>query len=219
MLNMEQQLEALSTHQHTSPPPVEDTVAQSVEPTEPVIIEEVVSDNQQPPTEETQSTQQTQPQVDNYFNSPMYAQAPDPYEDFRRMRQRMDKAFNNRPNRMHRRVDRANKRPDYEYHFSQRVSSPKINIDEDANQYIVSVNIPGTDEDSISVNLQRQRLTIKAKQGYEKKESDPSGRFEFRQRQSGRYQRSIRLREPVDPNGMRTHVDKGVLTVTIPKVK
>jgi HSP20 family molecular chaperone IbpA len=229
MLSMEQQLETFKTQQHAPQTPIEDTTAQAIEtiePVEPVTIEDVAPKNQQPPIEDDQPEAQLQEEKDVFSNSPIYAQALDPYEDFRIMQQRMDKRFNeiynrmyNRRGHMNRMPDRMSKRPDYEYHFSQRVSSPKIDIREDGNKYMVSVTIPGIDNDDISVNLEGRRLTIKAKQGYEKKVSDPSGNVAIRSRQSGRYQRSITLREPVDQDGMRTRINKGVLEIMIPKIK
>ena len=83
---------------------------------------------------------------------------------------------------------------------------------------MIAVNIPGTEKDSISVNLEGQRLSISAKQGYEKQHNDPSGNFTFKERSMGRFQRSLTLTEPVEADAMKTRVDNDVLKIIIPKL-
>jgi HSP20 family protein len=94
-----------------------------------------------------------------------------------------------------------------------------MDVREDNTQYTVLVNIPGADAKSLSVDLDGQRLTVRGKQEYEKQDRDASGRIIFSERRSGRFQRSITLREPVEQRGMQTKIDNGVLTIRIPKMK
>lgn len=206
MVRMENQLEVIIQSSSTQLP-IEDSTA-TAEAAE-TTTTEVITNNQSSSPPDDQTTEQP-PLNDDFLNSPYYAQSRDPYEDIRRMQQHMDRAFNDRYNRV-------NKNPDYQYHYRRHISTPKINVRETNNQYTVFVNIPGTDADNISVNLEGQRLTVKARQGYQKENRDETGRFVFRERQSGSFQRSIMLPEPVDPTGMRSRVDNGVLTIIIPK--
>lgn len=149
---------------------------------------------------------------DETFNIPFKTQARNPYDEIQRRQHEMDRRFNQRFNRF------TNK-PDFQYHFSQSLSTPKIDVRENANQYTVIMNLPDADESDISVNLDGQRLTIKGKQEYKKQNRDATGNMIFRARQSARFQRSITLANPVIQNKMKQRLDNGVLVIIIPKVK
>ena len=146
---------------------------------------------------------------------PYHAQRWDPYREIERMQREME-----------REMERAfghpygpYNRPDFRRHFSADTSEPKMDMREDDKQYTVLVNIPGADANSLSVDLDGQRLTVRGKQEYEKRNRDASGQIIFSQRRSGRFQRSITLREPVEQRGMQTKIDNGVLMIIIPKMK
>ena len=85
-------------------------------------------------------------------------------------------------------------------------------------KYMVMVNLPGADENDISVTLDGQRLTIKGKRYYEKRDRNPSGNIVFQERQSGKFKRSLTLAHPVHQNKMKTRLDNGILKILIPKV-
>jgi len=154
-------------------------------------------------------------------------QAWNPYGENELMRRDMDRMFERRPDRFTNhpglRHPERNK-PDlnnrgFQYNFSQNLSTPEINVRENADHYIVYVNLPGTDKNDISVTLDGQRLSIKGKQDLNKQNRDAMGNVIFQVRQSGRFQRSITLSKPVDQSKMKTHLDNGVLKILIPKVK
>ncbi len=142
---------------------------------------------------------------------PYYAQRWDPYQEIERMQREMERAFGHPYGPYN--------RPDFRRHFRADISEPKMDVREDNNQYTVLVNIPGADAKSLSVDLDGQRLTVRGKQEYEKQDRDASGQIIFSERRSGRFQRSITLREPVEQKGMQTKIDNGVLTIIIPKMK
>jgi HSP20 family protein len=154
-------------------------------------------------------------------------QAWNPYREIERMQDDMDRTFNRRFNRFNNRPgfnepgfnNPSANRPDFEYHFSQNISTPEIDIKENANQYTVLVNLPGADKKDISVTLHGQRLNIKGKQDYKKQNRDAMGNIIFQARQSGRFQRGITLSKPVDQNKMKTRLENGVLIIIIPKVQ
>ena len=154
-------------------------------------------------------------------------QAWNPYGENERMRRDMDRMFERRLNRFTNhpglRHPEMNK-PDlnnrgFQYNFSQNLSTPEVDVRENADHYIVYVNLPGTDKNDISVTLDGQRLSIKGKQDLKKQNRDAMGNVIFQVRQSGRFQRSITLSKPVDQSKMKTHLDNGVLKILIPKVK
>jgi HSP20 family molecular chaperone IbpA len=155
----------------------------------------------------------------------------DPYEDIRRMhqemREKMERAFDDRlySHPYGKPYNRPGNRPgnsqgqqqDFEYHFRENFSTPKINVQQNDKQYYISVNIPGADENDVSVKLEGQYLTIVGKQKTQQQQSDPEGRFSFSHSRSGKFRRTITLREPVDEKGMQTRIENGVLMISIPK--
>jgi len=176
---------------------------------------EVVSPAQKPVQQTNKNVTNDAPSAlpqDDDSTTPLDIQAWNPYAESQRIPRGMDRRFDRRPYRYE-------KRPDYQYQFSQSLSTPKIDVKENDNQYTVFVNLPGASEKDISVTLNGQRLTIKAKQNYKKQESDETGNIIFQTRQSGRFQRSITLPDPVIQNAMQPHLDNGVLMIIIPKVK
>jgi HSP20 family protein len=208
MLKMEQQLESVNNQTSAAQLANQATSVPVDELSKLENIKDTSSNGPLPPA----PGEQLQPLNNSILPPPFFGQSAATYRNIQRVQQPTYRPFNNRSQRLQ-------KRPGYEYHLSRRSSVPKIDVREDAHGYMITVEIPGTDEDSISVNLQRQRLTIRAKQGYEQSEIDPSGRFEFRERSSGSLRRSILLREPVNANAMKTRVDNGILMVTIPKIR
>lgn len=145
-------------------------------------------------------------------NTPFTAQTRSLDDEIQRMQYEMDRRFKQRFNRF-------NNKPDFQYHFSQSLSTPKMDVRENENQYTVMMNLPGADESDISVNLDGQRLTVKGKQASKKQNRNATGNMMFRERRSARFQRSITLVNPVVENKMKVHLDNGVLVIRIPKVK
>jgi HSP20 family protein len=179
---------------------------------------ETVPDQQQhveqqaPPIDKTVNSENGPALPDNTFSRPpYYARTWDPYQEIERMQRQMKRAFNNAYGHY--------SHPGFRHHFRQDISAPKMDVREDNNQYTVFVNIPGADAKSLSVNLDDQRLSVRGRQSYEKQDRDERGRIIFRERRSGKFQRSITLPEPVKQKGMQTRIDNGVLTITIPKMK
>ena len=159
---------------------------------------------------------------DDTSNAALNAPARNPYQKVERMQRDMDRIYNSRFNRFnnHPGFSRpASNKPDFEYHFKQNLSTPKINVNENANQYMASVNLPDANENDISVTLNGQRLTIKVNQEYKKQHRDEMGNVIFQERRSGKFQRSITLAEPVNQNEMKRKLENGVLMILIPKIK
>lgn len=170
--------------------------------------------------------------MDDTTTMPSDLQAWNPYAEIERMQRDMDRRLNQSFNRLNNypgynhpdpgypglnHPGRNN--PDFQYHFSQSMSTPEIHVKENAQQYVVFVDLPGANENDISVTLNNQRLSIKGKQDYKKQHKDVMGTVIFQEQRSGRFQRSITLSAPVSEKGMKTQLENGVLKITIPKVK
>lgn len=147
---------------------------------------------------------------DAQLNQPYYGQNGNLYAAIDRMQRDMDRAFNNHS-------DPSYRNPNYQHHFSYNFATPEMNVQEDAANYIVRINLPGVDKKSIAINLEGQRLTVKAEQQSAQQEKDAVGKVIFQEHHSGRFQRSITLQQPVKNQGMKTRMDNGVLSIMIPK--
>ena len=164
----------------------------------------------QPPAAKSPDWPQQSPFADNWPNRALHDRDWDPYQEIQRMQREMDRMFNDAFNRF----DRS---PDFQHLYRQQVISPDIDLNDEGDRYVVLVDLPGAEENDISVHLEDQRLTISGKQNYEKQDTDAYGNMVYRERRSGTFERSIALPEPVKQSGMQTKLDNGVLTITIPK--
>lgn len=167
---------------------------------------------QWPPAPDYRPPHWPDPYTDNLFSSPYDAQTWDPYAEIQRMQREMDRLFNE----SFRRFDNS---PEFQHLFREGMISPELDVREDDDKYTIQVNLPGSDESSVDVKLDGQQLTIQGKQNYQQQNRDAQGNIIFRERRSGSFKRSFTLPEPVDEKGMKTDINKGVLTIIIPKLK
>jgi len=96
--------------------------------------------------------------------------------------------------------------------------TPDVDLKEKSDRYIVTVNAPGADESSIDVKLEDQVLRISIKTEHAKDETDDkNGKYQYRERFVGQFQRALTLPGPANAAKMNTEYHNGVLTITIPK--
>ncbi len=88
-----------------------------------------------------------------------------------------------------------------------------VDVREVEDGYILEAELPGISADEVSIDLEKNVLTITA-EGREAQE----GRYVFHERKSGKRQRSFTLTE-IDPEGIRAEFHDGLLRLTLPKEK
>ncbi|HEY0071404.1 MAG TPA: Hsp20/alpha crystallin family protein [Chloroflexia bacterium] len=94
--------------------------------------------------------------------------------------------------------------------------TPAINVTESDGEYKVTAELPGMDEQDIELSLHKDYLTIK---GEKKQEHEDKGNGYHRvERSYGSFQRTIPLPQEVDPDQVAANFQKGVLTITLPKL-
>ena len=93
--------------------------------------------------------------------------------------------------------------------------TPHIDVSETDDEIVVSAELPGLEEKDFEVTLDADVLTIKGEKRLEHEESDKG--FRRVETSSGRFERSFRLGENVDPDGIKASYKSGVLRVTIAK--
>jgi HSP20 family protein len=94
--------------------------------------------------------------------------------------------------------------------------TPAINVAESDRDYKVTAELPGMDEQDIELSLHRDHLTIK---GEKKQEHEEKGNGYHRvERSYGSFQRTVPLPQEVDADKVEANFQKGVLTITLPKL-
>ncbi len=90
-----------------------------------------------------------------------------------------------------------------------------VEVGEDDKAYTVIAELPGLDEKDIEVALTDDGITIKGEKREEKEEKKKD--YVFSERSYGSFQRSFVLPADVDHDKITARMNKGVLTVTLPK--
>jgi HSP20 family protein len=92
---------------------------------------------------------------------------------------------------------------------------PAMDLVEGDDHFVLKADLPGLDEDDVSIEIQDNTLTVS---GERKAEHETRERGWYRvERSFGRFSRSLTLPEGVDADAVSAEFDKGVLSVRIPK--
>ena len=83
---------------------------------------------------------------------------------------------------------------------------PALDVEENADAYIVRANLPGVSQDDISVNIHDDVLTISAETASEA--SDEDSKVLIRERRFGKFSRSLRFPTNVDGDAVRSQLRK-----------
>ena len=134
----------------------------------------------------------------------------EPLKDMERIRDHFEKVFADEMNRL-----RLWKAQDKELKSNL---APEIDLTEKKDAYVLELNMPGADKESITVKIDGQKLTVAAKmtETVKKEESDNNLIME---RKVGEFERMLTLPGPVDAMKMTALCKNGVLTITAPKAK
>lgn len=92
---------------------------------------------------------------------------------------------------------------------------PSVDISETDTEYLVKGEIPGVKKEDVTVTIQDGMLTIKGERKQEKEEKGK--KFHRVECSYGNFQRSFRVPEDADENGVKAEFKDGVLNVTLPK--
>jgi HSP20 family protein len=134
----------------------------------------------------------------------------DPFQEFRNMHQQMDQLFNDS-------FGRFQLSPDFQSLWGGTTFSPSMDVEEQKGQYVVRMDIPGTDKSNISVDINDRKLTVSGKINEMVEEK---GQNQLRkERRSGEFSRSMQLPGPVKSDEMEAEYKNGVLVITLPKAE
>ncbi|NYS24577.1 Hsp20/alpha crystallin family protein [Rhodobacteraceae bacterium 2376] len=95
--------------------------------------------------------------------------------------------------------------------------APAADASSDDGAYRITMELPGVQEDDISVSVRDGVVTIK---GEKKSGTEKSGdTWYFSERQYGSFSRAFRLPADADEAGIEAALNDGVLTLTVPRRK
>lgn len=84
-----------------------------------------------------------------------------------------------------------------------------------ANQYLVQVDLPGVSKEDVNIQLDKGILTIS---GIRKSdETQENENYCLSERKVGKFSRSLRLPEEIDATKVSASLDNGVLSISVPK--
>lgn len=95
---------------------------------------------------------------------------------------------------------------------------PAVNVQESKDELTLTAELPGMDEDQISIEMENNVLTISGEKLEERTEGEEERRYHLWERRYGTFQRSFTLPRTVKADEIRATFDNGVLTVHLPKV-
>ncbi len=139
----------------------------------------------------------------------------DPWDDFRRFEERMNRMFEEfwgrpttrrlLPSGEHGAITPA------EYH------EPYIDLIENEKEIVATAEMPGLEKENIKINVTEDALEISAETKHEEKKEEKG--YIYRERRSGSYYRSISLPSPVDPDSSKAKYENGILEIKMPKTE
>ncbi|HXN42129.1 MAG TPA: Hsp20/alpha crystallin family protein [Myxococcaceae bacterium] len=92
---------------------------------------------------------------------------------------------------------------------------PPLNFYDDGETLLVRAEIPGVDRESLEVATQADQLTIRG----ERKIAPPAPNASYhrREREAGKFRRTVTLPVPIDSEKTRANYQNGILEVVMPK--
>ena len=94
---------------------------------------------------------------------------------------------------------------------------PLTNVTEDRDNYYVRAELPGMQSDELNIQVTSNGISISGERKIQEEENGV--RYHRREREAGKFSRSINLPGDIDVDGVEAGLENGILTVTIPKAE
>jgi HSP20 family protein len=98
---------------------------------------------------------------------------------------------------------------------NMHVWRPVWDVKENNTEIAIHVELPGVEKENLSLKVENNILTLSGEKKHET--SEKNDKYHRVERSYGRFSRSIRLPEGVDPSSINANYNNGVLAVTVPK--
>ena len=99
--------------------------------------------------------------------------------------------------------------------FGSNELTPRMDLVETDKTFELTAELPGLEEKDVEINLSDNVLTIKGEKRSEKEDKDKN--YRMVERSYGSFSRSVELPSGISPDSIKATIDKGVLTVSVPK--
>ncbi|MGE0762958.1 MAG: Hsp20/alpha crystallin family protein [Bdellovibrionales bacterium] len=132
-------------------------------------------------------------------------QTSNPFREMARMESSFDRLLNEM-------ISERNGAKGSEFPFS-----PSCEVKEDAESYQMNFDLPGIDKEEVKVEVDGDRLTVRAERKEEKKEE--TDKQYLSEINYGSYVRSFTLPEPINEKKIEANFKNGVLRIRVPKTK
>jgi HSP20 family protein len=99
----------------------------------------------------------------------------------------------------------------------QAVWTPRVDLAESENAYLVHLDVPGMKKEDLEVNFQDGSVTVSGTRN--EQEIDEDANFVRVERRFGRFYRSFDLPKTVDSSKIEAKYEDGVLAIRIPKAE
>lgn len=93
---------------------------------------------------------------------------------------------------------------------------PGVDVIDSEKEYRLLLDLPGVDDADVEVKIEDGVLRVSGQREAESKEDSTS--YLRRERSAGGFERSFKLPEAVDSDGIEARYERGVLEIRIPKV-
>jgi len=151
------------------------------------------------------------PFKDDFLTSPFDPNTWNPLDEMHSMQDRINSMFGDA-------FGRFSQSPGFGNIFESQSFTPNIDIRDEGDRFVIKIDLPGADASNVDITCEEQQLKISGSVD-QLQEEHQDGSLMRRERRSGRFSRTIPLSAPVEADKMKTKLDKGVMTVTIPKAK
>lgn len=95
--------------------------------------------------------------------------------------------------------------------------APAVDLHETKDNYLISVDLPGIDQNDIKVDVEDGRLTVSGERT--RQESKEDGMFRRFEKSYGRFVRTFQLPQNIDESKIQARSENGVLEIMIPKTE
>ncbi|MBN1688498.1 MAG: Hsp20/alpha crystallin family protein [Candidatus Omnitrophica bacterium] len=93
---------------------------------------------------------------------------------------------------------------------------PQIDVEEDANNYVLRADIPGIKKEELDISVQGNRLTLRGERKHER-ETKKDKNYYHCERYYGNFERTFEFPEDINPSVIKANYKDGVLEIAVPK--
>ena len=150
--------------------------------------------------------------LNDWFGNAFDPDSWDPFVEMQHMRANIDNMFSNS-------FGKFGLSQKYQNLVQEPEFSPKVDLADKGDKYVVTVDLPGVEKGKIDVNVNDQIMTISGSRNNTIAQKDSNGKVIREERVTGEFSRAVTLPEKVNSAKLKVEGKDGVFTITVPKLK